>query len=106
MTDEASAGGRPGEGAPGRTPTVFVTDPAGESERMAATLRSAGYTVVDVPLSMLVSRAQVKRPNVVLVDIDAPTALAEISRLRRLPGGGAIDFVYLGTGDGIVKNSD
>src|SRR5690554_4248362 len=64
-----------------RTPTIYVTDAAAESARIADTLRRTGYLVVDVPLSMLVSRAQAQRPNVVLVDIDAANALDEVHRL-------------------------
>ncbi|HVH42238.1 MAG TPA: hypothetical protein VM925_07830 [Labilithrix sp.] len=89
-----------------KTPIVFVTDAAAESSRVADALRTAGYLVVDVPLSMLVARAQVQRPDVVLVDVDAATALDELAGLRRLPGAGAIDFVYVGSGNGPIKNTD
>lgn len=89
-----------------RTPTIYVTDAAAESASIADTLRKTGYVVVDVPLSMLVSRAQAQRPNVVLVDIDAPNALEEVHRLRRIPGGGAIDFVYFGTGGGPIRSNE
>ncbi len=91
---------------PLRTPTVFVSDASAEAVRIGDTLRSAGYAVVDVPLSMLISRATVQRPHVVLLDVDAAGALAEVLKLRRLPGSGAVDFVYLGTGAGDVKNAD
>ncbi len=90
----------------GRTPTVFVADPSAEAERIADTLRTAGYSVIDVALSMLVSRTQAQRPNVILVDVDASGALDEIARVRRLPGSGAVDFVYFGTGEGAVRNAD
>lgn len=107
MSDESNARGRPlANGVSGRTPTVFVTDAAAESSRTADTLREAGYAVVDVPLSMLVARAQVQKPNVVLLDVDATNALEEVARVRRLPGGGAIDFVYFGTGGGPIRNAD
>lgn len=89
-----------------RTPTIFVSDASVEAVRIGDTLRSAGYVVVDVPLSMLISRATVQRPNVVLLDVDAAAALDEVQKLRRLPGSGAVDFVYLGTGTGPVKSAD
>ena len=60
MAEEPIAGSIP------RTPTVFITDAADESSRVADTLRAAGYAVVDVPLSLLVSRVGVQRPQVVL----------------------------------------
>ncbi len=107
MTDETYEAHR-ASGAHGRssarTPTVFVTDVAPEGSRVADTLRAAGYLVVDVPLPVLVARAQIERPNVVLVDVDTDSALAEVGRLRRLPGAGAIDFVYFGTGVGPIKS--
>ncbi|MFO0735518.1 MAG: J domain-containing protein [Labilithrix sp.] len=100
MAEEPSASSLP------RTPTVFVTDAAEESSRVADTLRAAGYAVVDVPLSLLVSRVQVQRPQVVLVDVDASGALDQLAFVRKLPGSGAIDFVYFGTGAGSVRNAD
>jgi hypothetical protein len=100
MADEAITG------SIARTPTVFVTDAAEESSRVADTLRSAGYAVVDVPMSLLVSRVQVQRPQVVLVDVDASNALEQLNLVRKLPGSGAIDFVYFGSGAGNVRNAD
>jgi len=83
-----------------------VSDASAEAERIGDTLRGAGYVVVDVPISMLSSRVSAQRPNVVLVDVDAENVLDELARLRKLPGSGAIDFVYFGNGNGIVKNAD
>jgi AmiR/NasT family two-component response regulator len=66
-----------------RTPTVFVSDASAEAVRISDMLRTAGYAVVDVPLSMLISRASVQKPNVVLIDVDAPGALDEVKKLRQ-----------------------
>ena len=90
----------------GRTPNVFVTDASSESDRISETLRLAGYSVTDVPLTLLVTRANGQRPHIVIVDVDADGALDATARLRRSPGGGAIDFLFVGTGDGPVKNAD
>jgi hypothetical protein len=110
MTSGEQAGGtgagRPEGSAPGRSPIVFVSDASAEVERIGDTLRGAGYVVVDVPISMLSSRVAAQRPNVVLIDVDADGALDELARLRKVPGSGAIDFVYVGGGDGVVKNAD
>ncbi|AKU97265.1 large Ala/Glu-rich protein [Labilithrix luteola] len=92
--------------APGSSPIVFVTDASAEAERIADTLRVAGYVVADVPRAMLSARVAAQHPNVVLVDIDADGILGDLARIRRLPGSGAIDFVYLGSGIGPVKNAD
>lgn len=89
-----------------RTPIVFVTDAATDSARISAALRAAGYLVVDVPLTKLVARSQAPRPNIVLVDIDAGAALDEVARLRRMPGTGAIDFIYFGSGTGPIKSTE
>ncbi|MBX3264960.1 MAG: hypothetical protein KF782_35135 [Labilithrix sp.] len=83
-----------------------MTDAAPEAERISDTLRTAGYVVVDVPLAMLLARVQVESPNVVLVDADAPDASDTIAQLRRLPGAGAIDFVYFAAGAGASKDGE
>ncbi len=109
MADEQppGAGSSKAEGsAPGRSPIVFVSDASAETERIGDTLRGAGYVVADVPMSLLSSRVAAQRPNVVLLDVDADGVLDELARLRKLPGSGSIDFVYLGTGAGVVKNAD
>lgn len=106
MTPDESGASRPEGSAPGRSPIVFVSDASAEAERIGDTLRGAGYVVVDVPISMLSSRAGAQRPNVVLLDVDAENVLDELARLRKLPGSGAIDFVYFGSGQGIVKNAE
>lgn len=89
-----------------RTPTVFVSDASAEAVRISDMLRTAGYSVVDVPLSMLLSRASVQKPNVVLLDVDAPGALEEVHKLRQKPGAGSVDFVYLGSGQGKIADAD
>ena len=109
MADEQGGTGpiKPeGSAAGSRSPMVFVCDSSAEAERITDTLRSAGYVVADVPISLLSSRASAQRPNVVLLDVDGEGVLDELGKLRKLPGSGAIDFVYLGSGDGVVKNAD
>jgi len=76
--------------------TVFVSDPSVEAERIAQALRNDGYTVVDVPLAMLVARVAVQRPRVVLVDADADGAMETVARMRELPDGESIDVLYIG----------
>ena len=76
--------------------TVFVSDPSAEAERVAQALRSAGYAVVDVPLSMLVARVAVQRPKLILVDADADGAMEAVARVRELSETDAIDVVFLG----------
>lgn len=97
---------KPEGSAPARTPIVFVSDPSAEAERISQALRTSGYVVADVPVSSLIARAVVQRPNVVVVDVDADGVLDELVRLRRAPGSGAIDFVYLGGGEGRIKDAD
>ena len=109
MADDQAAGtgpSRPEGSAPGRSPIVFVSDVSAETERIGDTLRGAGYVVADVPLANLSARVAAQRPSVVLLDVDAEGALEQIAKLRKLPGSGSIDFVYLGNGDGIVKDAE
>lgn len=104
MADESTTQGRSGQ--PPRTPVVFVCDQSVEAERVADTLRSAGYVVVDVQMSLLVSRAAAQRPSVVLIDIDHDAAMTELAKLRKAPGSGAIDFIFFGNGDGTIRDAD
>ena len=112
MAEETSASEtgsiKPEGSAPGRSPVVFVCDSCAEAEaeRIVQALRAAGYLVADVPMSMLIARAGAQRPNVVIADVDAAGVLEELMLLRRAPGSGAIDFVYLGGGAGKIRNAD
>jgi len=76
--------------------TIFVSDPSAEADRLSTALREKDYTVIDVPLSLLVARVAVQTPSVILLDVSAEGALDEVARLRELPGGEAIHILFLG----------
>jgi hypothetical protein len=97
--DERSPGGSPRE-------TLFVSDPTAEAEQVARALRSSGYTVVDVPLSMLVARAAVQRPRVVLIDADSQGALDVVARLRELPSGEEMHVLYVAAPGGAIASPE
>lgn len=80
----------------GAEATIFVSDPSVEAERVSELLRASGYTVIDVPLAMLVARVAVQRPDVILVDADSEGALDVVSRMRELPDADAVDVIFLG----------
>ncbi|MEO8796651.1 MAG: hypothetical protein ABI551_02100, partial [Polyangiaceae bacterium] len=61
-----------------------MSDPSAEAERVSQALRAGGYTVVDVPLSMLLARVAVQRPRIVLVDADSDGALEVVAKIRDL----------------------
>jgi hypothetical protein len=92
--------------ARGPSPTVFVSDPSAEAERIAQALRATGYVVVDVPMSMLLARVAVQRPRVVLVDADAEGALESVGRLRELPDAEGIDIIFLGHAGEALKGAE
>ncbi|MBX3193243.1 MAG: hypothetical protein KF819_40035 [Labilithrix sp.] len=105
MDDQSSV--KPEEIPPGgRSPMVLVCDASAELSAYVAALRVAGYIVADVAMASLSSRVTTLRPNVVILDVDVDGVLDELAKLRRVPGSGAIDFVYVGTGEGVVKNAD
>ena len=104
--EEAGSTAKPEGTSPARSPMVFIADTTAETARIGDTLRAAGYVVLEVPLATLVSRMGTQRPNLILFDIDADGVLHEITRLRKVPGSGAVDFVFLGRGDGVVKNTE
>lgn len=78
------------------SPTIFVSDPSAEAERIAQALRATGYVVVDVPMSMLFARVAVQRPRVILIDADTEGTLEAVERLRELPDAEGVDIVFLG----------
>jgi hypothetical protein len=90
----------------GTSGTVFVSDPTAEAERFAQALRAAGYTVVDVPLSMLVARVAVQHPRVILVDSDSDGALEVVSRMRELPDADGIDVVFVARPGGVIATNE
>lgn len=96
------------DGGPRRDPsaTLFVSDPTVEAEGMARALRSSGYNVVDVPLSMLVARVAVQAPRVVLVDADSHGAFEVVARMRELPHGDDIPVLFIAEKGGAVANQD
>ena len=76
--------------------TVFVSDPTAEAERISEALRGAGFQVIDVPLSMLVARVAVQRPQVVIVDADTEGAIDAIGRMREVADCESVDVLFTG----------
>ncbi len=98
---------RPDEGGGrGSVATVFVCDPTPESERIAHALRSASYTVVELPLSMLVARVAVQRPRVVLIDADNEGALDVVTRVRELADADAIHVLFIARPGGAITSAN
>jgi hypothetical protein len=97
-----------GDAIPGaRAPEIFVSDPSAEADRLSTALRARGYTVIDVPLSMLVARVMAQRPDVIVLDIDADGALETATQVRAIPGAARIDILFLGeAGRTLSESSD
>jgi hypothetical protein len=90
----------------GETPaTIFVSDPSAEADRLSAALHGEGYSVIDVPLSLLVARVAVQTPSLILLDIDADGALDVVGRLRDVPGAQGIDILFLGDAGRTLSDS-
>jgi hypothetical protein len=92
--------------ARGPAATVFVADPTVEAEGIARALRTAGYTVVDVPQSMLVARVAVQHPRVVLVDADSEGALEVVARMRELPEADDIHVLFVARPGGAIPTPE
>jgi hypothetical protein len=78
------------------TPPIFQSDTSISAEQLAQLLRAKGYWVVDIHLSLLVSRCSSQRPSAVLIDADAEGVLDVTRRLRELPGGETIPVLSFG----------
>jgi hypothetical protein len=82
-----------------RGTTILVADASVETERASWALKELGYSVVEVPLALLVSRVASHHPVLALVDADAEEALAAVRRLRVSPGGDAVEILFIGEPD-------
>ncbi len=82
---------------------IFVSDSSAEAAQLAQALRAAGYTVLDVPQSLLVGRVSAQPPRVILMDVSAEGALEVASRVRDLEMISEIDVIYLGELPGVVQ---
>ncbi len=109
MTGGSDDGRNEDESTRGAPVTVFVSDPSAEAERIAQSLRGAGYVVVDVPLSMLIARVAVQRPRVILVDADAEGAIDAVARVHEVADADEIDVLFVGKrneGDVLSANDE
>jgi hypothetical protein len=88
-------------------PTLFVTDPTAEVARVSSALLARGYAVVDVPLSMLISRVSAQLPALIFVDADAEGAIEIVQQLREAPGGSEVEILFFGEqGKTLVDTTD
>lgn len=88
-------------------PTLFVTDPTAEVARVSSALLARGYAVVDVPLSMLISRVSAQLPALIFVDADAQGAIEIVQQLRAAPGGSEVEVLFFGEqGKTLVDTTD
>jgi CheY-like chemotaxis protein len=86
-------------------PTLFVTDPTAEVAQISLALQARGYSVVDVPLSMLLLRVAAQVPSLIFVDADAPGALDVVRQLRGGPGGAGIEVLFFGERGKTLENT-
>src|SRR5690348_14548641 len=86
----------PSAASPEGPATIFVSDASAEADRLSTALRSRGYAVVDVPLSLLVARVAVQRSALILLDVDEDGALDAVDRLREAQGAAAPELLFLG----------
>jgi hypothetical protein len=94
-------------GDPARNqPILFMSDASAEAERLALALRTRGYQVADVPLSLLPGRVAVQRPVLLLCDADAEGAVDALRRVREVAPHPAIPVVLLGERDRAIGTID
>lgn len=85
---------------------LFISDASAEAERLTLALRTQGYSVIDVPLALLVNRVIIQTPALVLCDADAEGAVSVLERLRDLPPENAVSVIVLGQRGGVMDQID
>ncbi len=83
---------------------IFVSDASAEAERLTEALRQRGYSVVDVPLGLLLGRLAAQRPALILCDADAAGALETIARLREVRGGESVEVIFFGESGRVLSD--
>ncbi len=90
--------------ATGREPRdrqIFLSDASAETGRLLVALQTKGYSVVDVPLGLLLSRCRHELPEVIICDADAHEAESKLFELRSLQLDD-VRLVLLGQPDGAL----
>ncbi len=82
--------------SPGVTAPLFICDNTAEGVALAQALVGAGYDVFRVPLTLLTSRVEVQKPAAIIVNVDAPSALAAAQQVRDIPGSRTIHVLFVG----------
>lgn len=85
---------------------IFVSDASAEAERIAKALRAMGYTVLDVPQSLLVGRVSAQPPRIILMDVAAEGALDVAAKVHALEMLSEIDILYLGDLPDVVSTTE
>lgn len=80
---------------------IFLSDASAETGRLLVALQTKGYSVVDVPLGLLLSRCRHELPEVIICDADAHEAEAKLFELRSLQLHD-VRLVLLGQPDGAL----
>jgi len=83
---------------------IFLTDASAELEGVAQRARMLGYTVVDVPLSLLRERVTVQPPALVLLDADEEAAIDTLGKLRELAHPTPIGVFAFGRQAGAIRD--
>lgn len=83
---------------------IFLCDASAEAGRLLTALQAKGYSVVDVPLGLMLSRCRYESPEVLICDADAHEAETKLSELSAL-GIKKLKLILLGQKDGALDRS-
>ncbi len=83
---------------------IFLCDASAEAGRILTALQSKGYSIIDLPLGLLLSRCRHELPEVIICDADAHEAEARLRELNdlELP---ALKLVLFGHADGALSRA-
>ncbi len=86
-------------------PPLFICDNTADGDAIVRSLSSVGYDVFRVPLTLLLSRVEVQKPSVIIIDVDAPSALGCAQEVRDIPGSRAIRVLFTGQAGRTLNDS-
>src|SRR5262249_16855281 len=76
-----------------------------EANRLSTALRGKKYNIINVPLSLLITRVTMQIPTLILLNVDTKKTLNEVIRVRTIPKTTDINILFLGDTNNTLSQS-